>query len=323
MTAAMAIAGARPDGLPRPWGAIPRPGYRDALYARPRSGSKPEPTHGNWRGLDPPPPPRRCVSIAPSLTQHRARRSQPFCSAALGLALLLTALAGNVGAQTIATVAGTEAAGYNGDGIAAPSAQLNTPAGVAVDSSGNVFFADALNHRIRKVAAGIITTVAGTGTAGFNGDNQAATSAQLNYPTGVALDASGNLFICEYFNHRIRRVIGAGMGTRPLILAPADQARIGLGESLALQWTEVAGAIAYGVEYTGPGLQFTNTNGMLPDRTNGFGGAGGVLFVYNIFTSMGVNPVATPGSYQFRVIGLKGDGTAAGTYSDAITVVVQ
>src|SRR5206468_2906712 len=89
----------------------------------------------------------------------------------------------------ISTVAGTAIGGYNGDGIAATTAQLQFPSGVTVDGSGNIFIADNSNNRIRKVnASGIISTVAGTATAGYNGDGIAATTAQLYNPFGVAVD---------------------------------------------------------------------------------------------------------------------------------------
>jgi hypothetical protein len=108
---------------------------------------------------------------------------------------------------TITTVAGTGTLGYNGDNIAATSAELNYPWAVAVDGAGNLYIADATNNRIRKVAPnGIITTVAGTGTPGYNGDNIAATSVQLNYPWGVAVDGAGNLYIADSTNFRIRKV---------------------------------------------------------------------------------------------------------------------
>lgn len=107
----------------------------------------------------------------------------------------------------ISTIAGTGGYGFYGEGIAATNAQLNYPSGVAVDSSGNVFIADYYNHRIRKVDTnGIIRTVAGTGTRGADGDGLAATSAQLNNPHGVAVDSSGNLYIADDMNHKIRKV---------------------------------------------------------------------------------------------------------------------
>ena len=111
----------------------------------------------------------------------------------------------------ITTVAGTGTAGYNGDGGPATSAQISTPQGIAVDAAGSLFIADAGNHRIRRVdAAGKISTVAGTGLSGYNGDGRLATSAQLANPQGVALDAEGNLFIADYHNNRVRKVTPAG-----------------------------------------------------------------------------------------------------------------
>ncbi len=107
----------------------------------------------------------------------------------------------------ITTVAGTGIAGYNGDNIAATNADLKYPWGVAVDGSGNLFIADTVNDRIRRVSTnGIITTVAGTGVAGYNRDDIAATSADLYSPRRVAVDASGNLFIADAYNNRIRKV---------------------------------------------------------------------------------------------------------------------
>src|SRR5436309_1877764 len=86
-------------------------------------------------------------------------------------------------------------------GTRATGASLNQPAGVALDASGNLYIADKVNNRIRKVAAatGIITTVAGNGISGFAGDGGAATSASLGYPAAVALDASGNLYILDQY----------------------------------------------------------------------------------------------------------------------------
>lgn len=112
----------------------------------------------------------------------------------------------------ITTVAGTGLQGYSGDGGPATSAEINTPAGLAIDASGNIFFADRENHVIRKIdASGFITTIAGTGTKGFSGENSPAASAQLNYPTGLALDASANLFITDQGNHIIRKIDNAGI----------------------------------------------------------------------------------------------------------------
>jgi uncharacterized protein (TIGR03437 family) len=111
----------------------------------------------------------------------------------------------------ITTVAGNGKASFSGDGGAATSAGLNSPNGVAVDASGNLYIADFLNNRIRRVAAagGIITTVAGGGTSGLSGDGGPATSASFGGPNGVAVDASGDLYISDYGNNRIRKVTAA------------------------------------------------------------------------------------------------------------------
>ena len=107
----------------------------------------------------------------------------------------------------ISTIAGTGVQGFSGDGAAATLAQLNQPAGVSVDSSGNVYIADFTNSRIRKInSSGIISTIAGTGVQGYAGDGGAATLAQLNQPYGVAVDVTGNIFIADYFNQRIRKI---------------------------------------------------------------------------------------------------------------------
>lgn len=124
-----------------------------------------------------------------------------------------------VASGVITTVAGNGSAGYSGDNGQATSAQLNQPQGVAVDSAGNLYIADFDNNRIRKVVNGVITTVAGNGAAGFSGDNGPATSAQLFEPYGVSLDATGNLYIADYLNSRVREVANgvittvAGNGT--------------------------------------------------------------------------------------------------------------
>jgi hypothetical protein len=114
-------------------------------------------------------------------------------------------------AGTITTVAGNGSAGYCGDGGSATSACLNDPQGITVDAAGNLFIADALNHRVRKVDhAGTITTVAGNGTSAYCGDGGPATSACLSAPYGVALNAAGNLFVADAQNHRIRRIDATG-----------------------------------------------------------------------------------------------------------------
>jgi sugar lactone lactonase YvrE/outer membrane lipoprotein-sorting protein len=113
-------------------------------------------------------------------------------------------------AGIISTMAGTGTQGYNGDEVPAIAAQLYSPRGLAVDSVGNLYFADRGNHRIRKVATtGIITTVAGGGTAEL-GDGGLATAAKLKLPTGVAFDSKGSLYITEAGHNLIRKVTPSG-----------------------------------------------------------------------------------------------------------------
>ena len=112
----------------------------------------------------------------------------------------------------ISTIAGNDTAGYSGDGGVATSAKLNYPGGVAVDGSGNVYFSDNNNNRIRKVnTSGIISTIAGNGTAGYSGDGSAATTAEFNSPTALAIDGSGNIFIADENNNRIRKINTSGI----------------------------------------------------------------------------------------------------------------
>lgn len=123
---------------------------------------------------------------------------------------------------TITTVAGNGNRGFSGDGGSARRARLNTPTALAIDSKGNLYIADTLNHRIRKVnRAGTIVTVTGSGTIstvghstggfGFSGDGGLAVDAQLSIPEGVAVDSHGNLYIADTGNDRIRKVDASGI----------------------------------------------------------------------------------------------------------------
>ena len=113
----------------------------------------------------------------------------------------------NLPSGIISTVAGNGNYGYSGDGGAAISAELFYAESVSADAIGNLYIADSLNNRIRKVGTnGIITTMAGNGTNGYSGDGGAATNASLSDPSGLALDASGNLFIADSGNQLIRKV---------------------------------------------------------------------------------------------------------------------
>ncbi|MGD0499685.1 MAG: putative Ig domain-containing protein, partial [Bryobacteraceae bacterium] len=110
----------------------------------------------------------------------------------------------------ITTAAGSGPQGFSGDGGSATSAPLSFPSGVAVDAAGNLYIADTSNQRIREVSNGVIVTVAGNGTGGFGGDNGPATSAELSYPSGIALDSAGNLYVADTDNNRVRVVTSSG-----------------------------------------------------------------------------------------------------------------
>ena len=188
--------------------------------------------------------------------------------------------------EIITTVAGNGISGYSGDGGVATNGELQIPYGVAVDATGNLFVADTDNNVIRKVGTnGIITTVAGNGQYGHSGDGGVATNAELYYPYGVAVDATGNLFIADYDNFRIRKI-----GTNGII-------------------TTVAGDGTEG--YTGDGG--TATNAELSEPQGVAVDATGNLFIadsYNdVIREVGTNGIITTvagGGYNSL-----GDGGAA------------
>jgi hypothetical protein len=137
-------------------------------------------------------------------------------------ALALTALSGPLAQPAAAdspkpgmilSVAGTGAPGYGGDNGPATQALLNGPWGLALDAAGNLYIADVYSSCVRKVDAvtGIITTVAGTGKPGFSGDGGKATDAQVKLLGSVVVDGAGNLFIADFYNHRVRKVDPTGI----------------------------------------------------------------------------------------------------------------
>jgi hypothetical protein len=139
------------------------------------------------------------------------------------LFLLQLNVIGFAQSEIITTVAGSS---LIGDGGFATAAEMDYPCGVAVDTSGNLYIAGYWNNLIRKVTpGGIISTVAGNGTPGYSGDGGPATSASLSWPRGMALDSSGNLYIADNGNNRIRKV------SKPSVSFNLDLSAGGAGQS--------------------------------------------------------------------------------------------
>src|SRR5262245_15431782 len=149
----------------------------------------------------------------------------------------------------INTIAGGGALGNGGDGGQAINAELNEPRGLAIDAMGNVYIADSLNHRVRRVTpAGVISTIAGTGVEGFGGDGGQATAARLNYPLGLAVDLAGSLYIADSGNHRVRKV-DAQTG---LIITIAGTGQTGfIGENDAATQARLSSPVALAFDAAG------------------------------------------------------------------------
>jgi uncharacterized protein (TIGR03437 family) len=177
----------------------------------------------------------------------------------------------------IATVAGSGAPFFGGDNGPATSAQLWYPEGVAVDSAGNLYIADTLNNRIRKVSNAVITTVAGGGTCCFSGDNGPATSAQLSNPQGVAVDSAGNVYIADSGNYRVRKASNgvittvAGNGTRNPP-TPGFSGSNGLAASAQLNWPSAVAVDSAGNLYIADspsGILGVSSSGLIYMVSNG------------------------------------------------------
>ena len=186
--------------------------------------------------------------------------------------------------------------GFSGDGGPATGAKLNRPWGIAVDRSGALYIADSANHRIRKVDSnGIITTIGGTGHAGYSGDNGPAIAAQISHPTNVTLDRSGNFFFYDSDNARIRRI-----GTDGIITTVAGNGRFeysgeGPGLSVATDVDDGIAADASGNIYFGDyenHIRMLTTAGVTVlvagDGNDGFAGDGGPALKAEIGVTAGI-----------------------------------
>jgi len=198
----------------------------------------------------------------------------------------------------IITIAGNGTEGFSGDGAKATSAELNTPSGVAIDASGNIYIADAQNQRVRKVSTtGIITTIAGNGTIGFSGDGSAATSAELNYPCAIAVDSTGNIYIADNGNNVIRKVSISG-----IITTIAGNGNAGFsgdgGLANAAELAAPAGVAVdnsgnlYIADYQNMRIRKVNTSGIITtiagNGTAGYSGDGGVGTTAQLHYPLGV-----------------------------------
>ena len=221
--------------------------------------------------------------------------------------------------NVITTFAGSGTAGNSGDGSAATSAQMNYPSGVSVDISGNVYIADSWNNNIRMVTkAGIITTIAGTGDWGSGGDGRAATSAQLNGPIQVSVDISGNVYIADGYNFKIRMVTRrgiittiAGTGAQGTIgdNGPATSAQLMFASGLSL---DISGNV-YIAESSNCKIRMVNSAGIITTIAGtgdwGSSGDGGAAtsaqlnFPYGVSVDISGNVyIADQNNHRIRIV---------------------
>ena len=237
----------------------------------------------------------------------------------------------------VTTIAGSgNSQFFGGDGGQASAAELNSPSGITVDSIGNWYIADTSNHRIRIVTpAGVINTIAGTGTAGSSGDNGPATSAELNSPHSIAIDGSNNLYIADSGNNEVRKITPAGTIStiagqlnNPMSVAIDSQGSVYIADSgnnriaqvtaggTASTFAKITGVRAVAVDASGnvvaaDASQIWNVapNGTTSSSINGLTSPGGLAF-----TSDGSLLIADTGANVIRRLSSSGVLTAiAGT----------
>jgi trimeric autotransporter adhesin len=237
-------------------------------------------------------------------------------------------------------VSGSPRCGYAGDGGSATSAELYYPYGVAVDTKNNVYIADYSNHTVRKVSAGIITTIAGIGgVAGYSGDGGPANNALLYDPTAVAVDKAGNVFIADYNNCRIRKV----NATTGIITTVAGSGYCGyngdgLGTSVGVGYPQGVAVDAndnlfisdyyYRIRWVSPSGFVTTIAG---NGTAGYFGDGGVATAAELYIPAGValdtaGNILVADEYNFRVRSISAFpalSTSVGSLAFGLTSVGQ
>jgi uncharacterized protein (TIGR03437 family) len=211
-------------------------------------------------------------------------------------------------AGVVSVIAGTGVAGFGGDGGPASQAMLNQPAGIAFDSHGTLYIADSGNNRIRTVTPDMnIHTIAGSGLAGFAGDNSTADFASFMGPLGVTVDAGGNVFVADAGNNRVRMLSPQSTPT------PNPQSM--LGPNKANQLAPGAIFVLSGTQLASPGYSFTLTSGLWPRSAPANATGPGEVAVT-------INGVAAP-LYYASPTQIKGQipyETALGTATAIVTV---
>jgi sugar lactone lactonase YvrE len=254
----------------------------------------------------------------------------------------------------ITTIAGAGGSGFAGDGGQAREAVFSSPRGIVVDSAGDVFVADTGNNRVRKIAPnGMITTIAGAGGAGFSGDGGPATQALLNSPTGLALDRTGNLYITDSVNFRIRKVDANGIistvaGGVPAVnislftagdVAVDSQGNLYIPDNFDKNWViyrvSPNGTISPFAGGSGVNVGFIaiNTAGAVyaaftPEQFGGGPSGGGVIHITADGVNLGVIPVppGDPGKGAFDALGnlylpeLSAPGLSQGTSNCVVEI---
>lgn len=185
----------------------------------------------------------------------------------------------------IKTIAGTGTAGFSGDGGPATDAKVNTPQGTAIGPDGSVYFTDRANHRVRRIAPdGVITTVAGNGSATYGGDGGSALNASLNTPIAVLVGPDNSIYIGDFYNHRVRKVSPTGIISTVAGTGVADST--GDGGLATLAQINAPGALAlardgslYIADYVGNRFRRVGPDGIITTIAGtgqlGFSGDGG------------------------------------------------
>lgn len=217
-------------------------------------------------------------------------------------------------AGIISTVVGNGTAGYSGDGGQATAAALYQPQGIAFDATGNLYIADSENNRIRRVnTGGIISTIVGNGTGAFSGDGGQATNAELNDPTGIAFDVTGNLYLSDSENNRVRKVNAAGI----ISTVAGGGTNIGDGELATV--AELLGPCRVTFDAIG-NLYFAENSGNRIRKVTNVAAAG-IEQVVNINEQVTVYP--NPANTSLTLTFSKGEGTAALQITDMLGNTVK